>query len=317
MAQSCPGRRWVRAPGWGWPGDTWLWGLCQRSLPTLPAPSRPTLTQSLSHSRNQRCRPGTGSPVGPALVPIQPGKDTRWVRGAGPGSRSPPWGTGMRRGPALRCPLLQLPSQRGADFLRHHVHGSASGQPRSGRQEGPAHGIIPRLAPLCDRAPGPGRARGPGELPARGGQDAGHFWALLGTITLCQRSRGALGPWTGVFSSLQPLVLQPCLWVGNTSTISGVCEVSVTRAVLVAAAGLLAHHGVNMAHHRDMVALHRDSMANRGDRGACHGDRVVHHGLMSCIPPRQWACPAVTPGFSSSGMLLSRGWRQDDTPVAG
>ncbi|XP_041335207.1 translation initiation factor IF-2-like isoform X5 [Pyrgilauda ruficollis] len=63
-----------------------------------------------------------------------------------------------------------------------------------------------------------------------------------------------------------------------------------------------------------MVALHRDSMANRGDRGARHGDRMVHHGLMSCIPPRQWACPAVTPGFSTSGMLLSRGWRQDDSP---
>ncbi|XP_039585069.1 SH3 domain-containing kinase-binding protein 1-like isoform X2 [Passer montanus] len=30
-------------------------------------------------------------------------------------------------------------------------------------------------------------------------------------------------------------------------------------------------------------------------------------------PTRQWACPAVTPGFSSSGMLLSRGWWQGDT----
>ncbi|XP_072774153.1 uncharacterized protein [Taeniopygia guttata] len=61
----------------------------------------------------------------------------------GLGSRSPRWGTGMWRGPALRCALLQLPSRCGADFLRHDVRGVGPGQPGTAR-----HGTAwPGLAP--------------------------------------------------------------------------------------------------------------------------------------------------------------------------
>lgn len=75
---------------------------------------------------------------------------------------------------------------------------------------------------------------GPGGLPVRGRQDAGHFWAPSPLHYWERRSTGALD---GVSSSPQPSGLQPHLWVGNTSTVFGVCEASVTGAVLVAAAG--------------------------------------------------------------------------------
>ncbi|XP_050839247.1 SH3 domain-containing kinase-binding protein 1-like isoform X2 [Serinus canaria] len=72
----------------------------------------------------------------------------------------------MRRGPALRCALLQLPSQRGADFLRHHVHGVGPGQPGTARH-GSASGQ-PRSASSCNHSKGQGgQGQGaPPKLPA-------------------------------------------------------------------------------------------------------------------------------------------------------
>lgn len=159
---------------------------------------------------------------------------------------------------APRCALLQLPSQHGADFLRHHVHGvGPRGKPGTARHRS-ASGAAPqrqvgggsrgseggpsRWQQLCEITALQGCAVywGAGELLLRGWQDAGHFWA---PSPLCHGSKGALGPCTGASPSPQPLGLQPHLWVGNTSTISGVCQASVTGAVLVAAAGTRQHQG--------------------------------------------------------------------------
>ncbi|XP_072774154.1 uncharacterized protein [Taeniopygia guttata] len=102
----------------------------------------------------------------------------------GLGSRSPRWGTGMWRGPALRCALLQLPSRCGADFLRHDVRGVGPGQPGTARHgtawpglAPPGLGTAPQRQVHPDRRTRRRGQRVPGESWAaeRGGQ--GCAWA--------------------------------------------------------------------------------------------------------------------------------------------
>lgn len=84
-----------------------------------------SLAPAAIRPRGLRCPARTaGQPRGRVQGGLgQPGG--RLCQGAG----GAPRGTGMRRGPAPRCSLLQLPTQRGADFLRRHVRGVGLWQP--------------------------------------------------------------------------------------------------------------------------------------------------------------------------------------------
>lgn len=133
---------------------------------------------------------------------------------------------------------------------------------------------------------------------------------------LCPWNKAALGPSMEMSSSLWPLGLRPYLGVGHSSTISGVCEASAARAVLVAAAGTRQHHGCwpTTGTWGPSTVLVWPSMVTGAP---CHGDRgpAMRTGPwfgVLYLSPCQWLVLVYPHGSEVQGCCCGCWW--DDIP---